>query len=298
MNTVDKFSGTGVAIITPFQEDSSLDFQSLEKLINFILDNNVDYLVVQGTTGESVTLNKEEKQALTKFVVEVNQDRVPIVLGLGGNNTNEIINQIKSKDFDGIDAILSVAPYYNKPNQQGLFQHYKAIASHSPVPVILYNVPGRTGVNIQAETTLELAHKLTNIIAIKEASGDLDQITKILRDKPEHFSMISGDDTLSLPIISLGGIGVISVLANAFPAKVSELVSLAIKGEIKKARELHYQFAELLDLLFIDGNPAGIKAVLHQKNMISNALRLPLTPVTGDTYEKITGILSKTNRLK
>ncbi len=245
MNAIDKFTGTGVAIVTPFREDSSLDFKSLEKLINFILDNSVDYLVVQGTTGESVTLNKEEKLAQIKFVIEINQDRVPVVLGLGGNNTHEIINHIKSNNFDGIDAILSVAPYYNKPNQQGLFQHYKTIASYSPVPVILYNVPGRTGVNIQAETTLELAHKSTNIIAIKEASGDLDQITKILRDKPEHFSMISGDDALSLPIISLGGIGVISVLANAFPAKVSELVSFALKGEVKKARELHYQFADL-----------------------------------------------------
>lgn len=293
MNTINKFSGTGVAIITPFRNDSSLDLKCFEKLINHILDNQVDYLVVLGTTGESVTLNKEEKQALINFVIEVNQERVPIVVGLGGNNTREIVNQMKSNSFDGIDAILSVAPYYNKPNQQGLFQHYKTIAACCPVPVILYNVPGRTGVNMNAETTLELAHKSSNIIAIKEASGDLNQITKILSDKPDRFSVISGDDALIQPIISLGGIGVISVLANAFPAKVSKLVSYALKGKLEKARELHFQFTDLLDLLFVDGNPAGIKAVLHQKNMISNTLRLPLTPVYGTTYNKISRILSK-----
>jgi 4-hydroxy-tetrahydrodipicolinate synthase len=296
MNSIDKFTGAGVAIITPFREDSSIDFKCFEKLINYILDNQVNYLVVLGTTGESVTLNKDEKKALINFVIEVNRDRVPIVVGLGGNNTHEIVNQIKSNSFNGIDAILSVAPYYNKPNQQGLFQHYKTIADSCPVPVILYNVPGRTGVNMNAETTLELAHQSTNIIAIKEASGDLDQITKILKDKPEHFSVISGDDTLIQPVISLGGIGVISVLANAFPARLSELVSFALKGELEKTRDLHFQFSEIIDLLFVDGNPAGIKAVLHQMNMISNALRLPLTPVTGTTYNKISRILSKLDR--
>jgi len=293
MNSNNKFTGAGVAIVTPFSEDSSIDFKNFEKLINYIIDNRVNYLVVLGTTGESVTLNTGEKQDLINFVIKVNQGRVPIVVGMGGNNTHEIINHIKSNSFDGIDAILSVAPYYNKPNQQGLFQHYKTIADACPVPVILYNVPGRTGVNINAKTTLELANQSTNIIAIKEASGDLDQISKILKDKPEHFSVISGDDALIQPVISLGGIGVISVLANAFPAKLSKLVSFALNGEIENARELHFQFSGLLDLLFQDGNPAGIKAVLHQKNMISNTLRLPLTPVSESIYNEISRLLPK-----
>ena len=290
---MDKFIGTGVAIVTPFRPDSSIDFKSLEKIVEHLLNNKVNYLVVLGTTGESVTLNKEEKRAIVDFIIEINQNRVPVVVGIGGNNTHEVINQLRSNSFDGIDAILSVAPYYNKPNQKGLFQHYRTIAAASPVPVILYNVPGRTSVNISADTTLELAHKSNNIIAIKEASGNLDQIIKIVRNKPEGFKVISGDDVLTLPIIAVGGAGVISVLGNAFPAEVSKMVSLSLNGKFEDARKIHFQFTELIDLLFTDGNPAGIKAVLNVMDLTSNALRLPLTPVQTATYNKISRLVSE-----
>lgn len=290
---MDKFIGTGVAIVTPFRPDSSIDFKSLEKVVEHLINNKVNYLVVLGTTGESVTLNKEEKRAVVDFILEINQNRVPVVVGIGGNNTHEVINQLRSNSFDGIDAILSVAPYYNKPNQEGLFQHYRTIAAASPVPVILYNVPGRTSVNLSADTTLELAHKSNNIIAIKEASGNLDQIIKIVRNKPEGFQVISGDDVLTLPIIAIGGTGVISVLGNAFPAEVSKMVSLSLNSKFEDARKIHFQFTELIDLLFTDGNPAGIKAVLNVMNLVSNALRLPLTPVQTATYNKISKLVSE-----
>lgn len=290
---MDKFIGTGVAIVTPFRPDSSIDFKSLEKVVEHLINNKVNYLVVLGTTGESVTLNKEEKRAVVDFILEINQNRVPVVVGIGGNNTHEVINQLRSNSFDGIDAILSVAPYYNKPNQEGLFQHYRTIAAASPVPVILYNVPGRTSVNLSADTTLELAHKSNNIIAIKEASGNLDQIIKIVRNKPEGFQVISGDDVLTLPIIAVGGTGVISVLGNAFPAEVSKMVSLSLNGKFEDARKIHFQFTELIDLLFTDGNPAGIKAVLNVMDLVSNALRLPLTPVQTATYNKISKLVSE-----
>jgi 4-hydroxy-tetrahydrodipicolinate synthase len=290
---MDKFIGTGVAIVTPFRPDSSIDFKSLEKVVEHLINNKVNYLVVLGTTGESVTLNKEEKRAVVDFILEINQNRVHVVVGIGGNNTHEVINQLRSNSFDGIDAILSVAPYYNKPNQEGLFQHYRTIAAASPVPVILYNVPGRTSVNLSADTTLELAHKSNNIIAIKEASGNLDQIIKIVRNKPEGFQVISGDDVLTLPIIAVGGTGVISVLGNAFPAEVSKMVSLSLNGKFEDARKIHFQFTELIDLLFTDGNPAGIKAVLNVMDLVSNALRLPLTPVQTATYNKISKLVSK-----
>ena len=290
---MNQFKGAGVAIVTPFRNDGSLDFASLGNLVEHLIQNHADYLVVLGTTGESVTLNKEEKRAVVDFVIEKNNGRIPIIMGMGGNNTHEIVNQIKNNSMDGIDALLSVAPYYNKPNQKGLFQHYKTIATASPVPIILYNVPGRTGSNILPDTTLELAHKTDNIIGIKEASGNLEAIARIARDKPEGFEVISGDDALIIPIISLGGSGVISVLANAFPAEVSDIVSQCLKNKFKKARGRFFQFLELIELLFQDGNPAGIKAVLHQKQFISNALRLPLTPVSGSTYNRIAKVLEE-----
>ncbi|MDX2444909.1 MAG: 4-hydroxy-tetrahydrodipicolinate synthase [Bacteroidales bacterium] len=288
---MNKFSGTGVAIVTPFRTDSSIDFKSLENLIENLISNGIDYLVVLGTTGESVTLSKAEKKAVVNHVIEINSGRIPIVVGVGGNNTGEIIAQIKKNDFVGVDAILSVAPYYNKPTQKGLILHFEMIAATSPVPVILYNIPGRTGVNMMAETVIELAHKSKNIIAIKEASGDLDQITKIMKNKPEGFQVISGDDSLTIPIIAEGGVGVVSVLANAFPAEVSKLVSSALKGNFKEACNIHFKFTELIDLLFIDGNPAGVKAILHQMKFISNSLRLPLTPVEKETYDKISKLI-------
>jgi len=288
---MNKFSGTGVAIVTPFRTDTSVDFKSLGNLIENLISKGINYLVVLGTTGESVTLNKAEKKAVINYVVDINSGRVPIVVGVGGNNTGEIVAQIKKNSFDGVDAILSVAPYYNKPTQKGLFLHYEMIAATCPVPVILYNVPGRTGVNIKAETTLELAKKSKNIVAIKEASGDLDQIIRIMKNKPDGFQVISGDDSLTIPIIAEGGVGVISVLANAFPAEISKLVSSALKGNFKEACNIHFRFTELIDLLFIDGNPAGIKAILHQMKYLSNSLRLPLTPVEKETYDKISKLI-------
>ena len=288
---MNKFSGTGVAIVTPFRTDTSVDFKSLGNLVENLISKGIDYLVVLGTTGESVTLNKAEKKAVVNYVVDINSGRVPIVVGIGGNNTGEILTQIKKSHFDGIDAILSVAPYYNKPTQKGLFLHYEMIADTCPVPVILYNVPGRTGVNMKAKTTLELATKSKNIVAIKEASGDLDQIVRIMKNKPDGFQVISGDDSLTIPSIAEGGVGVISVLANAFPAEISKLVSSALKGNFKEACNIHFKFTELLDLLFVDGNPAGIKAILHQMKYLSNSLRLPLTPVEQETYDKISKLI-------
>ncbi len=235
MTIQKKLKGTGVAIVTPFRKDSSVDFSSLEKLVNHLLSNGIDYLVVLGTTGEAATLNSDEKKAILNFVIETVDKKVPIVAGFGGNNTSEIVSDIKHYNFNGIDAILSVSPYYNKPGQKGLYNHYKAIAAASSLPVILYNVPGRTTVNISAETTLHLAHDIENIVAVKEASGDFEQIMHILKDKPDDFMVISGDDLLTLPLLSIGIHGVISVTANAFPKEYSDLINLALKGKFNEA---------------------------------------------------------------
>ncbi len=288
-----KFSGTGVAIVTPFKSDSSIDFLSLSNLVDFLVNNKVSYLVVLGTTGESVTQSKEEKRAVVDCVIEASDKRIPLVVGVGGNNTMDIVKQIKKCRFDDLDGILSVAPYYNKPGQKGIYQHYKTIADHSPIPVILYNVPGRTGVNITAETTLKLAHDFPNIIAVKEASGNLEQIGTILRDRPENFLVISGDDGITLPIITLGGDGVISVVANAYPLEWSEMVTLALSGKLNPARKIHYRFIDLIQGLFAEGNPAGIKAVLANKGLIKNYLRLPLTPVSRGTYTNISRLVEE-----
>jgi 4-hydroxy-tetrahydrodipicolinate synthase len=281
-----KFKGTGVAIVTPFKNDSSIDFSALGRIINHVIEGGVNYVVGMGTTGEAATLTPDEKQALTSYIVEVIDKRVPLIIGIGGYNTQEVINNIKQIDFEGIDGILSVAPYYNKPNQRGLFQHFKAIATCSPVPVIIYNVPGRTCSNISSDTCLELAHECDNIIGIKEASGDMSQIMHILKRKPDNFLVISGDDMLTLPIISAGGSGVISVLANAYPAEWSEMVSNALKNNMKIAREILFRFMEPINLLFEDGNPSGIKAFLSVKGLCQNNLRLPLVPVNKTVYSK------------
>jgi len=288
---VKKFTGTGVAIVTPFKSDSSIDFRSLSKLVDFLILNGIDYLVVHGTTGESVTQSKDEKRAVIDCVLEMNNSRIPIVVGLGGNNTQDIVKKIKKTHFKGIDGILSVAPYYNKPGQKGIYQHYKAISDHSPVPVIIYNVPGRTGVNITSDTTLKLAHEASNIIATKEASGDLDQIGNILRDKPDNFLVISGDDSTALPLIALGADGVISVLANAFPKEWSIMINLALKGDFSAARKIHFRFTEIINALFIEGNPAGVKTVLANLGLIKNSLRLPLTAVSRATNTHITKLM-------
>jgi 4-hydroxy-tetrahydrodipicolinate synthase len=282
-----KFKGTGVAIVTPFKNDSSIDFSALGRVINHTIKGGVNYIVVMGTTGESVTLSKDEKQAIISYVLEAVDSRVPLILGIGSNNTQEVINHIRQTDLSGIDGLLSVAPYYNKPTQRGIFQHFKTIATWSPVPVIMYNVPGRTGCNISAETCLDLAHNCENITGIKEASGDLTQIMKIIKGKPENFGLISGDDMLTIPVISAGGIGVISVLANAFPVACSDLVNHALKNNFKPAREIQFRFLEMIELLFTEGNPAGIKAMLSVMNICQNYLRLPLVPVSRTTMTRI-----------
>jgi 4-hydroxy-tetrahydrodipicolinate synthase len=282
-----KFRGTGVAIVTPFKNDSSIDFSALGRVVNHVINGGVNYIVVLGTTGESVTLSKDEKKAVVCYIKEVIDNRVPLVVGIGGNNTHEVIAQVRSTDLAGVDAILSVAPYYNKPNQRGLFQHFKAIAESSTVPVILYNVPGRTCSNIAAETCLQLAHDCENIVGVKEASGDLAQIMKIVKGKPENFIVISGNDMDTLPVIAIGGAGVISVLANAFPAQCSEMVNHSLKLNFKSAREIQFSFIEMTDLLFADGNPAGVKAMLNILNLCQNNLRLPLVPVNKPMYTRI-----------
>jgi 4-hydroxy-tetrahydrodipicolinate synthase len=282
-----KFKGTGVAIITPFKNDSSIDLSALGRVVNHVIKGQVNFIVAMGTTGEASTLTKDEKQAVISYVTEAVDNRVPLVIGIGGNNTQEIINSISELDLTGVDGILSVAPYYNKPSQRGIFQHFKAIATCSPLPLIIYNVPGRTSVNITSDTCLELAHECESIVAVKEASGDLAQIMRIIKGKPENFLVISGDDMMTIPIISAGGSGVISVLANAYPAECSELVNLALKNNFKAAREIHFRFMESIELLFADGNPSGIKAFMSLLNMCQNNLRLPLVPVNKNVFSRI-----------
>ena len=288
-----KFIGTGVALVTPFHKNGSIDFKSLKKLVERCVDNKVDYLVPLGTTGESVTLTKDEKRAVLDFVIEVNEKRVPVVLGLGGNNTRDIINSMEHYPLKQVQAILSVSPYYNKPSQRGIYQHYKTIAAYSPVPVIIYNVPSRTSVNISAETTLELAEEQKNIIGIKEASGNFDQCMKILKNKPKDFLFISGDDALTFPLISLGGDGVISVVANAYPAEFSDMVRFALNGQYDKARKIHYRLLTFINLLFAEGSPPGIKAALSIMNVTQEYLRLPLVEVSKATWNKIEAEIKK-----
>jgi len=289
-----KFKGTGVAIVTPFKNDFSIDFSALGRVIEHVIKGGINYIVVMGTTGESVTLTKDEKQAIISYVIEAVDSRVPLIVGIGGNNTQEAINAIRQTDLTGIDGLLSVVPYYNKPTQRGLFQHFKAVATWSPVPVIMYNVPGRTGCNMSADTCLELAHNCENIAGIKEASGDLSQMMKIIKGKPENFGLISGDDMLTIPVIAVGGIGVISVLGNAFPGPVSELVSNALRNNFKSAREIHQRYIEMIDLLFVEGNPAGIKAMLNTMNICQNNLRLPLVAVSRTTMTRIQKAIEET----
>lgn len=285
--------GMGVALITPFKADKSIDFPALAKLLEYIIQNKADYIVVIGTTAETATLTEEEKNLVKSFVAERVNRRVPLVLGVGGNNTQALVDYLKSNDLSDFSAILSVVPYYNKPSQEGIYQHYKAIAEASPLPVILYNVPGRTGVNMTAETTLRLARKFDNIIAIKEASGNIVQMDDIIKNKPENFMVISGDDGITFPLITLGAVGVISVIGNAFPREFSKMVRLALEGDFQNALLIHHRFTELFSLLFVDGNPAGVKCLLNAKGMIENELRLPLVPTKITTYEKIRDVLNK-----
>lgn len=283
----ERFKGLGVALVTPFRDNDSIDYVGLERVIEHQLSGGVDYLVVMGTTGESATLKAEEKKQLLGQVLEVVHHRVPIVLGVGGNNTAEVIHHLGSYDLSGVDGILSVSPYYNKPNQEGIYQHYKAIAQASLLPIILYNVPGRTGSNMSAETTLRLARDFENIVAVKEASGNLDQIGLILKHRPSDFLVISGDDALTLPIIAMGGDGVISVVGNALPEESALLVRAAMKGDFATARAEHYKLIELITLLFADGSPGGIKEVLSILGLCGKHVRLPLANVNENVAKKI-----------
>lgn len=287
MKLQSRLKGTGVALITPFRKDCSVDFLSLDKLLKHVKENGADYLVVLGTTGESATLNKEEKNAILNFVIESNDKKLPVIAGFGGNSTNDVVNSIKHYNFSGIDAILSVTPYYNKPNQRGLYSHYKAIAEISPVPVILYNVPGRTSVNMTAETVLQLANDFKNIIAVKEASGNFEQIMTISKYRPFDFLVISGDDLITLPLISCGIDGVISVAANAFPSMFTNLVNFAIKGKFKEAWDIQQKLIEIMNSLFVEGNPAGVKAALKIQGICQDFVRLPLVPLSKNTYNKL-----------
>ena len=289
----NKFKGLGIALITPFKADGSIYYDSLLRLVEYQIKNGADFLCIMGTTAETPCLSLEEKTQLKKLLVERVAGRVPLLMGCGGNNTAAVVHDLKTGDWQGIDGILSVCPYYNKPSQEGLYQHFKAIAEASPVPVVLYNVPGRTGVNMTAETTLRLARDFQNIVAIKEASGDITQMDDIIKNKPPHFDVISGDDGITFPLITLGAVGVISVIGNALPAEFSRMVRLALNGDYESARNIHHKFAELFKLLFVDGNPAGVKAMLHAMGMIENQLRLPLVPTRLTTMEKISAILKE-----
>lgn len=289
------FKGAGVALITPFYDDLSVDYNALERLIEDQIEGEIDYLVVLGTTGETAALSDEEKKEIVRFVIEKNAGRLKIMVGLGSNNTLGLVESIKKTDFAGIDGILSVTPYYNKPTQEGLFQHFKAVVEASPVPVILYNVPGRTGINMDAETTLRIARLSEKVIGIKEACGDLSQFAKIVSGAPEYFKVISGDDGLTFPAIATGSIGVISVLANALPTQLAQLTHASLEGNMPLASKLHLQLAEIIKLIFKDGSPGGVKALMELQGKTKNTVRLPLVPVSAGTYGLIE---AEYNRIK
>ncbi len=287
------FKGLGIALITPFLEDGSVDYKSLIRLVEYQLDNGADFFCILATTGETPTLTVEEKQKIKDLVVSLVGGKVPILVGCGGYNTAEIVQELKTRDFKGVDGILSVCPYYNKPSQEGLYQHFKTIAAATPLPVVLYNVPGRTGVNMKAETTVRLARDCQNIVAIKEASGNLEQVDEIIKNKPKDFDVISGDDALTFPMISCGAVGVISVIGNALPREFSKMIRLQMKGEYDGARKIHHRFIDLFSLLFVDGNPAGVKAMLHEMGYIQNVLRLPLVPTRISTLQRMSEIMKE-----
>lgn len=279
--------GMGVALVTPFDKNKEIDYPALSRVVEHVIGNNADFLVVLGTTGETPALSEEEKTAVRNFVKDANGGRVPLVIGIGGNNTAAIVRQLKEEDLSGFCAVLSVVPAYNKPSQEGIFCHFKAIAEASPLPVILYNVPGRTGVNMTAETTLRIAREVPNVVGIKEASGNISQIEKILREKPDDFIVLSGDDGFTYPLMTLGAQGVISVLGNAYPKEFAEMVHLCLEGNYIEAVDIHHKYREIIRLLFADGNPAGVKCVMHDMGLLENELRLPLVPVSEATAREI-----------
>ena len=291
----NKFKGLGVALVTPFKPTGEVDYTALRRLLDYQLAGGVDFLCVLGTTSEAPCLTDDEKQRIKDVVRERVQGQVPILLGCGGNNTAAIVHSLQHDDFTGIDGILSVCPYYNKPSQEGLYQHFRTIAAATSLPVVLYNVPGRVGVNMTAETTLRLARDCENIVAIKEASGNFTQIDDIIKNKPENFDVISGDDGITFPLITLGAVGVISVIGNALPKEFSRMVRLALQGDYDAARHIHHQFTELFKLLFVDGNPAGVKAMLSSMGLVDNELRLPLVPARITTMGEIASIVKALN---
>ncbi len=285
----------GVALITPFKQDGSVDFNALLRMVDYLLQNNTDFLCVLGTSAETPTLTADERRRIKETVVERVAGRVPIVLGVGGNDTRAVCDALKNDDYTGVDAILSVVPYYNKPSQEGIYQHYRAIVDSTELPIVLYNVPGRTGTNMTAETTLRIARDFKSVIAVKEASGNITQMDDIIKNRPEGFNVISGDDGITFPLITLGAVGVISVIGNAFPREFSRMVRLALNGDYANALAIHHKFAELFKLLFVDGNPAGVKAMLNVMGMIENRLRLPLVPTRITTFEAMRRILNELN---
>jgi 4-hydroxy-tetrahydrodipicolinate synthase len=285
------FKGLGIALITPFTTDGEVDYKSLKRLVEYQLDNGADFLCILATTGEAPCLTKAEKDEITVFIKQIVNGRIPILKYCGGNNTAAVVDEIKTTDWSGIDGILSICPYYNKPSQEGLYQHFKAIAEASPLPIVLYNVPGRTGVNMTAATTVRIAKDFSNVVGVKEASGSLEQVDEIIKNKPDNFDVISGDDALTFSMIASGAAGVISVIGNALPKEFSRMIRLEFKGEYEPARKIHHMFTELYSLLFVDGNPAGCKALLNDMGMIENELRLPLVPTTIKTKQKMSDIL-------
>jgi len=291
MSLQEKFTGTGIAIVTPFNDDGVIDWENFQKLINFWIESKVEYLVVLGTTGESPTIHGEEKQKVFSFVRGVAAGRIPLVAGIGGNDTNEVLEGFKNFDLKGYDAILSVSPSYNKPNQEGIFQHYKMLNAHSPLPVIIYNVPSRTAQNVTAETQVRIANECQNIIGTKEASGDFSQIMQIIKNKPRDFMVISGDDLITLPMIACGGSGVISVVANAYPKDFAEMVRLCLAGRFSEALPLHYKYTDIIASMFTEGSPSGVKAYLNEMGLCSDSVRLPIWPVSAKHLDKIRGLM-------
>ncbi|PWH82104.1 4-hydroxy-tetrahydrodipicolinate synthase [Algibacter marinivivus] len=283
----NKFVGTGVALVTPFNSDLTIDHEALTNIVNYNIDNGTDYLVICGTTGESVTLNKQEKKDVVETISKANNGRLPLVLGIGGNNTMAVLEEIKTTDLSNIDAILSVSPYYSKPTQEGIYQHFKAIAETSPIDIILYNVPGRTSKNVDVDTTLRLANDFDNVIAVKEAGNNMAQYLELIKDKPEDFLIISGDDDLALGVTLAGGSGVISVIGQAFPKEFSSMIRFGLKGESSEAYKLHYKLMDVVNYIFEENNPAGIKAVFEALNLCNDSVRLPLVPASNGLKSKI-----------
>lgn len=290
-----KFRGTGVAIVTPFDEQGNIDWESFTKIIQHIINGKCEYIVVLGTTGESATIHGKEKQEIFSFVNNITNKSVPLIAGIGGNDTNEILEGFKSFDLKGYDAILVVSPYYNKPNQEGIYQHYKLLDAHTPLPIMMYNVPGRTGQNITSETQLRIANDCKNIFATKEASGNFEQVMQIIKNKPEGFMIVSGDDGITLPLIACGADGVVSVIANAYPAGFSEMVRLCLDGKFPEASKLHYQFTDIIQAIFAEGSPSGVKAILSEMSLCKNTFRMPVWHVSDKQHQKIKELMLGVN---